>query len=249
MGRRIARRIPLAGAQGLIRQRRSLMDIISDFFSRQWFFSRLSEKERHILLKASFTRAVEAGSYVCQFGSRADMWYGVVSGFVKVSVTAKSGKVTSYVAVAADDWIGEGSVLKGGVRPYDIVALSDSKIACVPRAVFVELYKTNIDFCQFLIERMNRRLAHFIVSMQIDRLINPDVKVARILGMLTQDLPADAPQNLSLNQSELALLCGLSRPFTNRVITKLTKLGLITHKYGKISILDRAGLDAFDEPD
>lgn len=225
------------------------MDIISDFFSRQWFFPRLSENERDILLKSSFTRVVEAGSYICQFGSRADMWYGVVSGFVKVSVTSKSGKITSYVAVAADDWIGEGSVLKGGVRPYDIIALSDSKIVCVPRPVFVELHNTNIDFCHFLIERMNRRLAHFIVSMQIDRLINPDIKVARILAMLTQDLPADAPQNLNLNQTELALLCGLSRPFTNRVVTKLTKLGLITHEYGKITILDRAGLEAFDEPD
>lgn len=225
------------------------MDILSEFFSRQWFFSRLSETERNILLKSSFTRMVKAGSYICQFGSRADMWYGVASGFVKVSVTSKSGKVTSYVAVAANDWIGEGSVLKGGVRPYNIIALSDSKIVCVPRAVFVDLYKTNIDFCHFIIERMNRRLAHFIVSMQIDRLINPEVKVARILGMLTQDLPTDAPQNLNLNQSELALLCGLSRPFTNRVVMKLTKLGLITHEYGKISILDRAGLEAFDEPD
>lgn len=225
------------------------MDLISDFFGRQWFFSMLSEKERDILLKSSFTRLVEAGGYVCQYGSRADMWYGVASGFVKVSVTSKNGKITSYVAVAADDWIGEGSVLKGGVRPYDIITLVNSKIVCVPRAIFIDLYKTNIDFCHFLIERMNRRLAHFIVSMQIDRLINPDVKVARILGMLTQDLPTDAPQNLNLNQSELALLCGLSRPFTNRVVTKLTKLGLITHEYGKISILDRAGLEAFDEPD
>jgi len=225
------------------------MDTLAEFFGRQWFFSRLSEKERDILLKSSFTRVAEAGSYICQFGGRADIWYGVMSGFVKVSVTSKSGKVTSYVAVAADDWIGEGSVLKGGVRPYDIIALSDSKIACVPRAVFIDLYKTNIDFCHFLIERMNRRLAHFIVSMQIDRLINPDVKIARTLCMLTQDLPTDAPQILNLSQTELALLCGLSRSFTNRVVTKLTKLGLITHEYGKISILDRAGLEAFDEPD
>lgn len=225
------------------------MDALSEFFSRQWFFSRLSEKERDILLKSSFIRVAEAGSYICQFGSRADIWYGVVSGFVKVSVTSKNGKVTSYVAVAANDWIGEGSVLKGGVRPYDIIALSHSKIACVPRAIFVDLHKTNLDFCHFLIERMNRRLAHFIVSMQIDRLTHPDVKVARILCMLTQELSTDSPQMLNLNQSELALLCGLSRPFTNRVIMKLTKSGLITHEYGKISILDRAGLEAFDEPD
>lgn len=220
------------------------MDVLTDFLNQQPFMAALTEQERSLLLRSAFTRSVQAGSHVCQFGGSADVWYGVISGFVKLSVTSKSGKPTSYAAVAAGDWIGEGSVLKGGIRLYDIVALSNSKIACVPRPVFLSLYQSNLKFCHFLIDRMNNRLAHFISSLHIDRLVNPESKVARVLCMLTQDQKPDYPHTVPLSQSELALLCGLSRQFINKVVIKLSKLGLLSHDYGKITILDMAGLEA-----
>lgn len=223
------------------------MNVLNNFLNQQPFIPGLSEDERALLFRSSFMRTVPADSYVCQFGGTADVWYGVISGFVKVSVTSKSGKPTSYVAITAGDWIGEGSVLKGGIRLYDIVALSHSKIACVPRSVFLSLYKSNLQFCHFLIDRMNNRLGHFILSLQVDRLVDPEAKVARVLCMLAQDEPQDLPHTVTLNQTELALLCGLSRPYTNKVLIKLSKLGLINLDYGKIAILDRSGLETYDE--
>lgn len=225
------------------------MDALSDFLHEQLFFAGLSEEEKKLVLESTFSRSVEAGNYLCRAGGSSDIWYGVITGFVKVSVTSKSGKPMTLVAVAPGGWIGEGSVLKGGPRPYDIVALSASKIACIPRSVFLRLHKSNLGFCHFIIENMNFRLAHFIVSMEIDRLVDPETKVSKTICMLTQGHSTVKPQTLVLNQSELALLCGLSRPFTNRVVMKLTKLGLISHEYGKLTVLDRAGLEAHNEED
>lgn len=217
------------------------------FLSEQPWFLLLSDQEQAQVLTHAYERRTAAGASVCRAGEPAEQWIGVMGGLVKASVMTPDGKTTTYAGIASGEWLGEGSVLNGTTRRFDVIALRDSHIAFVPRATFMTLYENNLPFCHFLIEKLNNRLAQQMALIEIDRLVAPEVRVARFLLMLAESHQSrSAGPALEISQSEIAQLCGLSRQFTNRVVSKLVALGLVDHQYGRLTLLDKEGLYQFD---
>ncbi|RJG02957.1 Crp/Fnr family transcriptional regulator [Noviherbaspirillum sedimenti] len=218
------------------------------FLAEQPWMQLLSEQEQARVITDTFERHVASGGYVCRAGEPAEQWIGVISGLVKASVMTSQGKTTTYAGITAGGWLGEGSVLNGTLRRFDVIALRDSYIAYVPRSTFMYLYNTNIRFCHFLISQLNKRLAQQMALIEIDRLVDAETRVAKFIIMLVESQTSRNPTwVLEINQAELAQLCGLSRQFINRVFAKLTAKKIIDHSYGRLNILDKDRLQNFDE--
>jgi DNA-binding MarR family transcriptional regulator len=82
-------------------------------------------------------------------------------------------------------------------------------------------------------------LAQFIAAREIDRLSNPDLRVARNLAALFN--PALFPgvgQVLRITQQELAYLVGLSRQRVNEALRTLEQHAVIRVEYGGLRVLD-----------
>jgi len=129
-----------------------------------------------------------AGSTIERRGEPAQVWLGVISGLVKVSVGNADGKLASLTGVPSGGWIGEGSLLKREHRRYDVVALRDSVVARMPVVTFEWLLDTSIAFNRFLLHQLNERVAQFIGKAESDRLHDPDARVARCLAELFNPL-------------------------------------------------------------
>jgi CRP-like cAMP-binding protein len=87
--------------------------------------------------------------------------------------------------------------------------------------------------------QLNERLAQFIAAREIDRLTNPDLRVARNLAALFN--PALFPgvgEVLRITQQELAYLVGLSRQRVNEALRTLEAHGVIRVEYGGLRVLD-----------
>ena len=112
--------------------------------------------------EGTIERLVPTGGYVCRKGEPVDHWHGVIVGLVKMSSDWLTGKTASFTGIAAGGWFGEGSVLKDEPRRYDMVALRDSRIACMRRETFHWLLDNNIAFNRFVINQVNERLSLFI---------------------------------------------------------------------------------------
>lgn len=217
------------------------------FLSAQPWFPLLSNQEQARVLAEAHDRRIGAGGDVCRAGEPAGHWIGVMGGLVKASVMTPGGKTTTYAGIAPGGWLGEGSVLNGTSRRFDVIALRDSHVAFLPRAAFMRLYEHNLRFCHYLIDRLNQRLAQQMALIEIDRLVTPEVRIARFLLMLAESQATASPApELDITQAEIAQLCGLSRQFTNKVLSKLAALGLVEHQYGRLTLLDTAGLVQFD---
>jgi CRP/FNR family transcriptional regulator, cyclic AMP receptor protein len=63
------------------------------------------------------------------------------------------GKWTTYTAIAAGSWFGEGSLLKDERRRYSVIAMRDSRVAYMPRATFRYLYETSLPFTHSLVNQ------------------------------------------------------------------------------------------------
>jgi CRP-like cAMP-binding protein len=196
-------------------------------------------------------RRVAAGGFVVRMGTPADQWVGIIEGLVKMSVTTPDGRTSSFTGVTSGGWFGEGSLLKAAERwRYDCIALRDSRLACVPRRIFIELLDASVPFNRFVLAHLNARLSLFIGLVEFDRLLGPDARVARCLASLFDtDLYPHTEHLVQLTQEELALLSAVSRQRANRALQGLEAAGLLQIEFKGIRVLDLQGLRRYAGPD
>ena len=184
-----------------------------------------------------------AGDYVCRVGRPVTYWFGVVEGLLKMSSDNDQGMTMTYTGVPPGGWFGEGTALKREPYRYNIQALRKSVVAGLPVDTFHWLLDHSIGFNRFVMNQLNERLGQFIAAREIDRLNNPDVRVARILAALFNPvLYPGLGEILRITQQELAYLVGLSRQRVNEALTTLQAQGAIRVEYGGLRVLDLAGL-------
>jgi CRP-like cAMP-binding protein len=195
----------------------------------------------------SFARHCAAGTWVCPKGEPVLHWIGVIDGLVKMTNVSADGKPTMFTGVPTGGWFGEGSLLKDEPRRYDIVALRDSDIACVPRATFLALLDGCVAFNRFVLNQLNERLSQFIALVEYDRLLAPDARLARGLAALFNPTlyPGLGP-TLPISQEQLGQLVGLSRQRVNRALKRLQEAGLLRIEYGGVTVLGVDGLREFE---
>jgi len=199
----------------------------------------LSEAEAERARRGIVEKGYPAGSYICHRGDRLEAWTGVVGGLVKISAISEGGKAMTFAGVGAGGWFGEGTVLKNEPRKYDLVALRDTRLALMGRATFMWLYDQSVGFNKFLVRQLNERMGQFIATIELDRIHDTTVRVARHLAwMLNPVLYPSAGSHIEITQEEVALLAGVSRASANRSLQALEAAGLIRLERGGVTVPD-----------
>ena len=91
--------------------------------------------------------------------------------------------------------------------------------------------------------RLGKPYSQRELAREIDRLNNPDVRVARSLASLFNPvLYPGVGEVLRITQQELAYLVGLSRQRVNEALSALEAQGAIRVEYGGLRVLDLAAL-------
>ncbi|MCG2594912.1 Crp/Fnr family transcriptional regulator [Ramlibacter sp. XY19] len=183
------------------------------------------------------------GDYVCRVGRPVTYWFGVIEGLLKMSSDNAQGQTITFSGLPPGGWFGEGTVLKREAYRYNIQALRRSVVAGLPVDSFHWLLDHSIGFNRFVMNQLNERLAQFIAAREIDRMANPDVRVARNLAALFNPvLFPGVGEMLRITQQELAYLVGLSRQRVNEALAALQEQGIIRVEYGGLRILDLQAL-------
>lgn len=183
------------------------------------------------------------GELVARSGEYVHSWMGVVEGLVKIQAVQRDGKVVGFTGVPAGSWFGEGSVIRQDVRRYEVAAMRPSRIVHLPRSTFRWLLDVSLDFNHFIIDHLNERLAQHMSLVEIDRVLDPDERLARVISNLFNPVlyPKLGP-SIPISQEEFGDLAGLSRQRTNTAIKNLEKAGVLKVTYGGVSVEDVAGL-------
>ena len=203
----------------------------------------LSPVERDIAVAALRVGDVKSGDYVCRVRRPVTYWFGVIEGLLKMSSDNDQGMTMTYTGVPPGGWFGEGTVLKREPYRYNIQALRNSVVAGLPVDTFEWLLDHSIGFNRFVMNQLNERLGQFIAAREIDRLNNPDVRVARNLAALfNPTLFPGVAEMLRITQQELAYLVGLSRQRVNVALNTLQDQGAIRIEYGGMRVLNLQAL-------
>jgi len=203
----------------------------------------LSAEERQQVLPQIVVSDPQPGDYVCRVGRPVTYWFGVISGLLKMSSDSESGRTMTFLGVPPGGWFGEGTVLKREIYRYNIQPLRPSVVAGLPVDTFHWLIDHSLGFNRFIMNQLNERLGQFIAAREVDRLSNPEIKVARHLAALFNPvLFPGVGEVLRITQQELAYLAGLSRQRVNEALKVLENRQLIRIEYGGLRVLDLDGL-------
>jgi CRP-like cAMP-binding protein len=191
-----------------------------------------------------------AGDYVCRVGRPVTYWFGVVEGLLKMSADNAQGMTMTFSGVPSGGWFGEGTALKRESYRYNVQALRKSVVAGLSVTSFHWLLDHWIGFNRFVMNQLNERLGQFIAAREIDRMNNPDARVARSLAALFNPvLYPGVGEILRITQQEMAYLVGLSRQRVNEALANLQAQGTIRVEYGGLRVLDLAALRSSIFPD
>ena len=185
------------------------------------------------------------GDFICRTARPVTYWFGVIDGLLKMSTDNAEGQTMTYTGIPPGGWFGEGTALKREPYRYNIQALRNSIVAGLPVDTFHWLLDHSIGFNRFVMNQINERLGQFIAAREIDRMNNPDARVARSLAALFNPvLYPGVGEMLRITQQELAYLVGLSRQRVNEALTSLQAQNIIRVEYGGLRVLSLGALSS-----
>jgi CRP/FNR family transcriptional regulator, cyclic AMP receptor protein len=224
----------------LHQRRRPLTD--DELAAIPWLQVLLSDERQRAVDDLRIAEAAP-GEYLCRMGRPVTYWFGVVDGLLKMSTDNAEGQTMTFTGVPPGGWFGEGTALKRETYRYNIQALRKSHVAGLHVDTFHWLLDHSIGFNRFVMNQLNERLGQFIAAREIDRMTNPDIRVARSLASLFNPvLYPGVGEVLRITQQELAYLVGLSRQRVNEALNALEAQACIRVEYGGLRVLDLQAL-------
>ena len=214
--------------------------------SRHEWFAALAPGHQALAARQVVVQDFAAGAFIAHRGEPSRYWIGVETGLIKLAVYTPDGRGCTFSGVPAGGWCGEGSVIKREARRYDVIAIRDSRIALVPDTVFHTLLSESLPFASFVVRQLNERMGQFIATVQNERLLSVDARVAQAVAQLFH--PALYPRTsavLELSQEEIGLLTGLSRQRVNQALRRLAAEGMVDLSYQSIRVTDLERLRHF----
>lgn len=203
---------------------------------------RLPQGVQQRLLDVAHRRSLQRGESLFLKGSAPDALFGVVSGLLRVSVVAPSGREAVITVLEPGHWFGEVSLLVGNVRVYDTYAAEHSEIAVVAAADFHRLIAAepalHMAFTRLVCLRLRQALAWID-----DAILMPlPVRLARRLLSLQAPGAIGNASALAVSQEDLAFMLGVSRQSVNRQLKLWEDDGTLRVNYRRIELLDHRQL-------
>ena len=214
---------------------------VARFLRLQPWFAQLNPHLQEKLIREAYTLRAHKGDVLLPSGKESEGWYAVLWGFVKLQSPFRDEQGSAFLALTGGEWFGEGSALKGESRRYEVVALRDSELVCIPRPQFQEMLATSVPFNHAVLACMNQRLGQAMAIIEANRTGSLEQRLALYLSRLFWH----GLRRLNLSQEELGCLAGMSRQAANRALKGLEIRGLVALRHGRVMEVDQDAVGAF----
>jgi len=207
---------------------------------------RLPAPVQRQLLEVAHRKLLQRGDSLFLKGSAPDALFGVVSGSLRVSVVAPSGREAVIAVLEPGHWFGEVSLFVGRERVYDTCAVDATEIAVVYADDFHHLVATQPQVHMALTRLVCMRLRQALAWID-DAILQPlPVRLAhRLLTLDTRPEAPDGTVGLAVSQEDLAFMLGVSRQSVNRQLKLWQDEGILRVGYRVVELMDRGRLEGY----
>lgn len=209
------------------------------------FIAELPATERAALLAAGDLQRFDDEAILLVQGEPGDFVYVLMSGLVKVVVTAESGARTTLAIRSRGDLVGEFALLDNKPRTATAYAVGPVAALKIRGSAFMQVVcqspAAQVTVTRYLLAKMRNSTE----QRAADRVWDARERVAQVLYELGEKYAKSGPDGslrLPITQGELGDLAGVAVSTAERVLKDLRKQGAVATKYREITIKDLAYL-------
>ncbi|MFH2203429.1 MAG: Crp/Fnr family transcriptional regulator [Elusimicrobiota bacterium] len=209
-------------------------------------FSALDNKSLDRFIKRSMSHCFPAGEVIVEPGERADRFFVVLSGSVKVYKISPRGDEQVLHVFGAGNTFGEAAMWMGGKFPAFAEAVEESLLLTVPQTVLRQAVADDPDLALGIMAGLSSKLREFV--RLIEDLSLKEVP-ARLAGVLLQEAESAGAKKFRMRQTkrQLAARIGTIAETLSRALKKLKAAGLIDVQGAEFTIRDAAALKKLSE--
>lgn len=202
------------------------------------YFRTLKEDELAPLARALVVRALDKDEVVFLEGEPCAGLYIVREGSVKIYKLSPEGReqILSYVRRGGS--FNEVAVFDGGPNPANAATTEPTQLWIMPGQLMFEAIQQHSEVALAVVRNLGIRLRHLVNLVEDLSLRQVSARLAKLL---LETATGEEPQLLT--QQDMAARLGTVREMIGRSLRQLEARELVRVEHGKITILDRAGLE------
>jgi CRP/FNR family transcriptional regulator len=206
-------------------------------------FKGLSEQQLDEINAIVIDRRYKRGESIFIEGDRADGFYIVAEGQVKIYKTSLEGKEQILHIYGAGNPFGEVPVFSGSRFPANAQALVKSHILFLSRKAFVRLIAQHPSLSMNMLGELSMRLREFTIQIENLSLKEVPSRLASYLIVLAREQEHTDRVRLTISKGQLASLLGTIPETLSRIFSKMSAQDLIRVEGKEIYLLDTLGLE------
>lgn len=194
------------------------------------------------------TRQLAANQILFSKGDPGDALYGVISGRVRISAGAPSGKEVVLNTIETGEVFGEIALLDGQPRTADAIAAVNTDLMRIQRRDFIRYMETEPRLSTHLLEMLCQRVRATSELVEDSAFLALPARLAkRLLGMSgysaefdeadEEEIDLDAVE-LRISQQELGQLMDSSREAVNKHLQTWRRNGWVELSRNRVTIVD-----------
>lgn len=199
------------------------------------------------MLAIGVSRRVDKGQKIFLDGDKATGFYIILSGKVKIYKLAPDGKEQILHVFGPGEPFGEVPTFANAVFPAHAEAVAKTQLLFFSREGFIRQIRRDPDLAMGMLATLSRRLLHMTKLVESLSLQNVSTRLAAYLVQLSEVQKQAVTVQLDINKGQLANFLGTVPETLSRALNRLTNQNLIQVQGRRITILDRAGLQEWEE--
>jgi CRP-like cAMP-binding protein len=210
-------------------------------------FEGLPKPQIEDLTMIALEQVVRRAQTVFSEGDEGIGFYVVLAGRVKVFKLSMDGKEQILHIFGPGEPFGEVPVFSGQKFPASAATMEESRLLFFPRDSFVNLVRKTPDLALNMLAILSRRLRRFASLIEDLSLKEVPARLSAYLIYLNNANRGSRNLTLDISKAQLASLLGTIPETLSRILTKMSKQGLIQTDGPRIRILDLQGLEDLAE--
>lgn len=196
----------------------------------------LTPRDRLLLGDSGPARRYRAGETVYRQGNRADAFFYLKKGKVKIFISSENGEEKTLTVINDGSVFGEAAFFDGQPRVSSAKTLAESEITAVDEKKLMACVRREPRLAMSLLSCLSQTIR--MLSAQVDALSfrEADERIARLLLKLSENGTVRA------THEDLAGLAGVSRVTASRVLARFARNGWIDTRYREVILLDTNAL-------
>jgi CRP/FNR family transcriptional regulator len=202
-------------------------------------FEGLQAEQYKNITRILLRRAYRRGEIIFMEGDEGNGFYIVETGQVKIYKISSEGKEQILHMFGPGESFGEVSVFTGQGFPAYAKANINSTCLFIPRADFVEMIRRDPTLALNMLGVMSLRLRKFAGLIEDLSLKEVPGRLSAYLLFLSDKSPDPGHLELEVSKGQLAALLGTIPETLSRILTKMSRLGLLKSEGSHIRILNK----------